>query len=153
MYTRGCLILIKTRLRGSVWRLGVWYFGAFSLWLGAHVPIVLNDSGPSQFTCHSKVYFASSHLISSWRRPHISVSSLLCKLSLTWKRCHFNIIGIYVHLVLLPALDTVSSVRPIITDWTSSNGRSTQSSFDLSFAFADRVRHCDIWLTDWQSNI
>ena len=62
----------------------------------------------------SDIYFC-------WRRPHTPVSSLLCNLSLTWKRRHFNIIGIYVHLFLLPARDTV---RPIITDWTSaSNSR------------------------------
>ena len=47
----------------------------------------------------SDIYFC-------WRRPHIHVASLLCDLSLTWKRRHFNIIGIYVHFFPLPARDT-----------------------------------------------
>ena len=41
-----------------------------------------------------------------WRHPHITVPSLLCNLSLIWKRRHLNVIGTYVHFFLLPAQDT-----------------------------------------------
>ena len=51
--------MIKTRLRGSGWRLGVWYFGAFSLSLGVYGPIDQNDLGPrlpfKKFTSHRRI--------------------------------------------------------------------------------------------------
>ena len=122
MYARGWLILIKTWLR--------WWIGLPAKRCGilmhflSHLECMSLSFKMIQILLNSlaiqKVYFASLHLISRyltykswttitsdvhfcWKQPYYVVPPPLCDLSLTWERCHFNIIGIYVHLVLLPA--------------------------------------------------
>ena len=162
MYTRGWLILIKTRLRGSGCRRDVWVFWCF-----------LSDFESFQtiqvLTCHSKSSTSHRRILSRDISPtnheprllpkdvsvevipYFPVSSLLRNLSLEndvtlMSSGYMSAWSCYWDETL------VSSVCPIITDWMSSNGR-MHTIVNLSFALEDQVKHCDIWLINWRSNI
>ena len=137
MYTRGWLILIKTRLRGSGCQMGVLVFWCFLS--DFNIYMFLSFRTIQVPTCHSKSSTSHRRMLSRYISPtnheprlprdvsvevipYFPVSSLLCNLSLendvtlmssgymsTWS-CYWD-------------ETLVSSICPIITDWMSSNSR------------------------------